>query len=119
MNFIKRLTYFSGGFIIGLMFLMFFLSGKRTSCSYLPDARVKKNILKKSIVFENIKEKKDSILIINTIYSGDIDFSKSDTSLEKCKEYYFNHEYQEKRIWVIVKNCKEIVKIYDYGIIEE
>ena len=53
------------------------------------------------------------------MYNGDIDFSKSDTSLEKCKEYYFNHEYQKKRIWVIVKNCKEIVKIYDYGIIGE
>ena len=49
MNFINRLTYFSGGFIIGLLFLMFFLSGKRTSGSYLPDARVKKDILKKII----------------------------------------------------------------------
>ena len=119
MNFIKRLTYFSGGFIIGLMFLMFFLSGKRTSCSYLPDARVKKNILKKSIVFENIKEKKDSILIINTIYNGDVDFSKSNTSLEKCKEYYFYDEHQAKKIWVLVKNCREIVKVYDYGITGE
>ena len=119
MNFIKRLTYFSGGFIIGLMFLMFFLSGKRTSCSYLPDARVKKNILKKSIVFENIKEKKDSILIINTIHNGDVDFSKSNTSLEKCKEYYFYDEHQAKKIWVLVKNCREIVKVYDYGITGE
>ena len=119
MNFIKRLTYFSGGFIIGLMFLMFFLSGKRTSCSYLPDARVKKNILKKSIVFENIKEKKDSILIINTIHNGNVDFSKSNTSLENCKEYYFYDEHQAKKIWVLVKNCREIVKVYDYGITGE
>ena len=47
MNFFNRLTYFSGGFIIGLIFLMFFLSGKRTSCSYLPNSRVKKDIMKK------------------------------------------------------------------------
>ena len=47
MNFFNRLTYFSGGFIIGLLFLMFFLSGKRTSCSYLPNSRVKKDIMKK------------------------------------------------------------------------
>ena len=51
MNFFNRLTYFSGGFIIGLLFLMFFLSGKRTSCSYLPNSRVKKDIMKKNIIF--------------------------------------------------------------------
>ena len=82
MNFINRLTYFSGGFIIGLLFLMFFLSGKRTSCSYLPDARVKKDILKKSIIFKNHNSKKDSLVIMNTISQGKVDFSKSNTSLE-------------------------------------
>ena len=119
MNFVNRLTYFSGGFIIGLLFLMFFLSGKRTSCSYLPDARVKKDILKKTIFFRDENSKKDSIIIMNTISQGKVDFSKSNTSLENCKEYYFYDEHQEKRIWVIVKNCREIAKIYDYGILEE
>ena len=119
MNFINRLTYFSGGFIIGLLFLMFFLSGKRTSCSYLPDARVKKDILKKSIIFKNHNSKKDSLVILNTISQGKVDFSKSNTSLEDCKEYYFEDEDKTKKIWVIIKNCKNIAEIYDYNISEK
>ena len=119
MNFINRLTYFSGGFIIGLLFLMFFLSGKRTSCSYLPDARVKKDIFKKSIIFKNHNSKKDSLVIMNTISRGKVDFSKSNTSLKDCKEYYFEDEDNMKKIWVIIKNCKNIAEIYDYKISEK
>ena len=44
MKFIHRLGYYLGGFSIGLIFLAFFLSGKRASCDYGPDARVLKNI---------------------------------------------------------------------------
>ena len=118
MNFVNRLTYFSGGFIIGLLFLMFFLSGKRTSCSYLPDARVKKDILKKTIIFSDENSKKDSIIIMNTISQGKVDFSKSNTSLEDCKEYYIEDKNNTNKIWVIVKNCKNTAEIYDYRISE-
>ena len=116
MNFINRLTFFSGGFIVGLLFLMFFLSGKRTSCSYLPDARVKKDILKKTIIFSDQNSKKDSIIIMNTITQGKVDFSKSNTSMEECKEYYIENEDNKNKIWVIIKNCKNIAEIYDYRI---
>ena len=52
MKFIHRLGYYLGGFSIGLIFLAFFLSGKRASCDYGPDARVLKNIgQKKNNVF--------------------------------------------------------------------
>ena len=119
MNFINRLTYFSGGFIIGLLFLMFFLSGKRTTCSYLPDARVKKDILKKNIIFKNHNSKKDSLVIMNTISQGKVDFSKSNKSLEDCKEYYFEDEDKTKKIWIIIKNCTNTAEIYDYKISEK
>tara|TARA_B100000989_G_scaffold129700_1_gene96342 strand:+ start:3079 stop:3438 length:360 start_codon:yes stop_codon:yes gene_type:complete len=119
MNFVNRLTYFSGGFIIGLLFLMFFLSGKRTSCSYLPDARVKKDILKKTIFFRDENSKKDSIIILNTISRGKVDFSRSKTSLDDCKEYYIEDEDNKNKIWVIIKNCKNTALIYDYRISEK
>ena len=119
MNFLNRLTYFSGGFIIGLLFLMFFLSGKRTSCSYLPNSRVKKDILKKKIVFENLKLKKDSIVIINSIANGKVNFSKSNTSLESCKKYYFENEDKIKIVWVMIENCKTKATIFDYQILEK
>ena len=119
MNFINRLTYFSGGFLIGLIFLMFFLSGKRTSCSYLPDSRVKKDIMKKKIIFEDISYKTDSITIMNSIINGKVNFSKSNTSLKNCKEYYFENKDEENIIWIIVKNCENEAIIYDYSIQEQ
>ncbi len=45
MSFIKRLYYYSGGFIIGIFFLVFIFSGKKTSCNYGPNARVIDNII--------------------------------------------------------------------------
>ena len=51
MKFIHRLGYYLGGFSIGLIFLAFFLSGKRASCSYGPDARVLKNISTKQLIY--------------------------------------------------------------------
>ena len=117
MNFINRLTYFSGGFIIGLLFLMFFLSGKRTSCSYLPNSRVKKDVLKKNIHFENLKRDEDSILLIKSIYDGNIDFLKSNTKIKDCKEYHFNNKDEKYDIWVLVRNCKNSAIISDYKII--
>lgn len=119
MNFINRLTYFSGGFMIGLLFLMFFLSGKRTSCSYLPNSRVKKNILNKEINFENLKNKKDSIIVVNSINTGTINFSKSNTRLKDCNEYYFESNDNINDIWIIIKNCENLAIIIDYKIIKK
>ena len=116
MNFFNRLTYFSGGFIIGLLFLMFFLSGKRTSCSYLPNSRVKKDIMKKNIIFNETSHKIDSIIIMKSILNGNVNFSKSNTSLEDCREYYFENEDELLNIWIIVKNCENQAIISDYKI---
>ena len=116
MNFTKRLTYFSGGFLIGLMFLLFFLSGKKTSCSYLPSSRVKKDVMKKNIIFNDTNYKIDSITIVNSILNGNVNFSKSNTSKKDCNEYYFENEDELMKIWVIVKNCKNQAIISDYKI---
>ena len=82
----------------------------------MPDARVKKDILKKTIFFRDENSKKDSIIIMNTISQGKVDFSKSNTSLEDSKEYYIEDENNTNRIWVIIKNCKNTAEIYDYRI---
>ena len=116
MNFIKRLTFFSGGFIIGLLFLMFFLSGKKTSCNYMPNSRVKNDILKKNISFSKLKNKSDSLVILNSISDGNIIFSKSDTSKKKCKEYYFENNNKNNEIWLKINNCKNKAIITDYSI---
>ena len=51
MKLIQRIGYYLGGFAIGLVVLAFFLSGKKTSCSYGPEARVIKNISTKKLAY--------------------------------------------------------------------
>ena len=51
MKLIQRIGYYLGGFSLGLVILAFFFNGKKTSCSYGPEARVLKNINSKKIIF--------------------------------------------------------------------
>ena len=48
MSFLKRLSYYLGGFSVGIVLLIFFLSGKNTRCTYTPDARVINDFPKKN-----------------------------------------------------------------------
>ena len=54
MRLIQRLGYYLGGFSLGLIILAFFLSGKKTSCAYGPNARVLKNINTKKLVYSDL-----------------------------------------------------------------
>ena len=56
MNFLKRLYYYSTGFIIGIVFLFFILNGKRASCNYTPNARVIDNITSKELIIDSKSE---------------------------------------------------------------
>tara|TARA_B100001093_G_scaffold499855_1_gene549569 strand:+ start:295 stop:654 length:360 start_codon:yes stop_codon:yes gene_type:complete len=118
MNFISRLSYFSGGFLIGLVFLMFFLSGKRTSCSYFPESRVKKDISRKNLEFKNLLKKNDSIALLKVLKGGVINFSKSKTDLKPCKQYYFELDNAKHKIWMVIENCKNKAIITSYSIAE-
>ena len=53
---------------------------------------------------------------MNSILNGNVNFSKSNTSLEDCKEYYFENEDELNRVWIIVKNCENQAIISDYKI---
>jgi len=48
-SFIKRLFYYLGGVGLGIIILMFFLSGKKTSCDYGPNARTLKFLKSKQL----------------------------------------------------------------------
>ena len=77
--------FFSSGFILGILLLSFFLMGKKTSCSYLPNDRVIKNVNSKKIIYNNLN---DSLLVKNILSNGKVNFSKSDTKLDSCKSYH-------------------------------
>lgn len=108
MKFIHRLGFYLGGFSVGLIFLMFFLSGKKTSCAYGPNARVLKNISTKSLIINpkiqsQIEALKiDSITFNAALKKGNVDFSKSKTKLDSCKRYTITYDTFE----IFVENCE-------------
>ncbi len=110
MNFFKRLMFFSSGFILGLILLSFFLTGKRTSCSYFPNDRVIKNINSKRIFYKNTIEK-DSILIKRILFNGTVDFSKSKTKLDSCNSYHIENKIDEKEYMIVLNNCEDYISI--------
>lgn len=117
MNFYKRLMFFSSGFILGLILLSFFLTGKRTSCSYFPNDRVIKNINSKKISYSNGVEK-DSVLIKSVLMNGRVDFSKSKTKLDSCKSYHIENTIDEKNYMVLINNCENYTLIEAFKEIE-
>lgn len=112
MKLAARLAYYSVGFFIGIMILMFFLSGKKTSCDYGPDARVLKNIRIKNKSYDPsvmlfLKENQlDTSIVRNILNSGDVDFSNSNTKLDSCKIYAVEGEADNKDLILRIENCE-------------
>src|SRR6056300_334628 len=101
MSFIKRLGYYLGGFSIGLIFLFFFFNGKRTQCSYAPEARVKKDILSKTWVFEtNFLAIQDTLRWFAAV---EINFGKSAIGVDSCNVYVMHIE----ETTFSVENCSD------------
>jgi len=119
MKFIHRIGYYLGGFSIGLIFLAFFLTGKRASCSYGLDARVLKNIGTKQLVYSPnvleliVNKSIDTLTISNVLKLGDVDFSEVNRNLDCCKIYIMKQEINDKNIALTVENCEAEATILD------
>ena len=117
MNFVKRLGFYMGGFSIGLVFLIFFLSGKRAQCNWFPEDRVIADISKKSIrlspeIRELLKSRELDTLSIQMILKyGDVDFSKSNTDTIPCNRYYINGRQELEKTALIVTNCERYARV--------
>ena len=85
MSFLKRLSYYLGGFSVGIVLLLFFLGVKKTRCTYGPDARVINDFSKKEWVFS--APKNASFNRSQFLKGGDIIFSKSRIGLDSCNVY--------------------------------
>jgi len=120
MKLAHRFAYYLGGFTIGLIFLFFFLSGKRTSCEYSPNARVLKNIRIKERHFAEAAEQQmisrqiDTAQISQILRTGDVLFSESNTKLDSCKLYVIQAELENKEIKVRIENCEEKATVMEF-----
>src|SRR5690606_19790623 len=94
MKFIHRLAYFSVGLFFGIIILMFFLGGKRTSCDYSPNARTLKNIRIKDRAFTQEalqffqSNNLDTSSVTTILNKGKVDFGKSQTDSDLCNIYF-------------------------------
>lgn len=120
MTLLQRIGYYLGGFSIGLVILAFFLSGKKTSCSYGPDARVLKNIQSKKVIYTDntISELQlynlDSSAVNHVLKRGNINFSESDTRKEPCGMYVVEGNFNKKEIILSIENCDSIATITNF-----
>lgn len=101
MNFVKRLIYYLSGVGIGIVLLVFFLSGKKTSCDYGPNARTLKFLKNKPIQQNNsIKDlafyQLDSINIAQVLDEGEVNFRNSEISKELPNIYSVEHMIEKK-----------------------
>ena len=117
MKLIQRIGYYLGGFSLGLIILAFFLNGKKTSCSYGPEARVLKNINTKKIVYSGAilsqieNNKLDSTSINYILNKGDVNFSRSKTRQEPCGSYVVESLINDEEIALTVENCDSIATV--------
>jgi hypothetical protein len=111
MKLLHRIGYYLGGFSIGLVLLAFFLGGKKTSCSYGPNARTIKNISIKERFYSEDTQlamknySLDTLKVSELIKTSSVNFSESDTKTDSCKVYLLENEFEDKDIELWVKNC--------------
>ncbi|MFL2590790.1 MAG: hypothetical protein ACJ0PY_02915 [Flavobacteriaceae bacterium] len=110
MGFSKKIKLFSFGLILGIIFLITFLNGKKASCNYGPTSRVKNNLKQKKWIFENKKIVLDSFNVINFLENSKVDFNKSNTKKDSCRVYYLKGIRQYKGIIIDAINCSKTVK---------
>ena len=112
-----RLGYYGFGLVLGIIILMFFLGGKRTSCDYSPTARVLKNIRIKE---RNFSEESltffsnnniDTAAVSYILEEGDVDFGQSNTEREPCNIYIVTGETEAGELELEIENCEEIATV--------
>ncbi|HET8837857.1 MAG TPA: hypothetical protein VFM82_02560 [Flavobacteriaceae bacterium] len=117
MKLAHRFLYYFSGFTIGIIFLVFFLSGKETSCEYGPDARTLKSIrvLKHdySKQAENFlaEHNLDTVSVNHILKTGDVDFGKSKTHLDSCNVYNVYGEFKTRNLELIIERCSSVATI--------
>jgi len=117
MKFVHRLAYYGLGLFFGIVILIFFLGGKKTSCDYSPNARVLKNIrIKKRQFSENSmnffhSNNIDTSAVSEILEKGDVDFNESNTDAEPCSIYIVSGLSKATNIQLEIENCDSTATI--------
>lgn len=102
MKLYQRFAYFLVGLTMGSFVVVTVFMGKKTQCSYFPNARVLSNFKSKPFEYSLEASRKlsedwiDTIDIKNTLTYGDVDFDKSNIPYQKGKLYVIEGETVKK-----------------------
>lgn len=127
MKLIHRFGYFSVGLFFGIVLLFFFLSGKKTSCDYFPNARVLKELRTNTRTYSDeallfsTQNGLDTAEISTILNNGDVDFHKSETERDSCRTYFVNGtgEADLKPLELKVQTCDTISTILQIKFFKE
>ena len=117
MKLIHRLGFYFTGFVAGIIILIFFLSGKKTSCDYGPSSRVLKALRQKEKIYTDEAKNQlstynlDTLFINSTLENGEVIFSESETSLDTCSFYVIESELDKNKYKSTFKNCDSLVTV--------
>jgi hypothetical protein len=112
-----RFKFFGIGLSIGIALVFFILNGKKSRCSWFPNERILKIIRQKHLVYSDglqkqINSKKiDSAYIQAILLDGNIDFSKSQTKNNPCRNYHIDYYTKKKTSILQVKICDTIATL--------
>ncbi len=124
MSFIKRLVYYLGGVGLGVILLMFFLSGKKTSCDYGPNARTLKFLKSKPLIKSDVSQRSlaqynlDSLNIESVFSDGEVNFKDSEISGELPNMYVIEVAFENKGYFkfkfLVKKEQTELISIHSF-----
>lgn len=114
---IKRIGYYLVGLSLGCIAVYFFWQKKKATFDYGMDARTLKTIrIKKRLFSEDAKNAMhkfdiDTLKIATILYTGDVDFGKSNPRQTPCAEYYITGSKELENVSLLVKRCDSTATI--------
>jgi hypothetical protein len=112
-----RFKFFGIGLSIGIALVIFILNGKNSRCSWFPNERILKIIRQKHLVYSDGLQKQvdskkiDSAYIQAILLDGNINFSKSQTKNNPCRNYHIDYYIKGKTSILKVKICDTIATL--------
>jgi hypothetical protein len=109
----RKLLFFGIGVTLGILMVKFIFGGRDDiQCSYFPNDRVLYDLRNKDRMipdstFTQMQELGvDTSDISDLLLMGDVDFEKSDTKKDSCKNYWISFEPEDKpSFYAIFGNC--------------
>lgn len=99
----RKLLYFGIGIFLGVLMVKFLFGGRDIQCSYFPNDRVlydlrgkKERIITPAAQAQLNAYSLDTSLITDLLYTGKVNFKKSNTEADSCNTYWIDFKQENK-----------------------